>query len=175
MSEEIIGWKQDDLAAQTALDPYRPPDAVVADPWIEDDRILADRGTRLAARIVDGLLTLAAVVPGFVLMGAFQDSPEIGVALMLIVGLTFIGYQIYLLIDRGQTLGKKMLGVRIVRMDGSRVGAARLFFLRFLVPQILASIPFVGPFVALGGILVIFQQDRRCLHDHLADTKVVVA
>jgi hypothetical protein len=34
--------------------------------------------------------------------------------------------------------------------------------------------PYVGPFFGLANILFILRADRRCIHDHFADTKVVL-
>ena len=48
-------------------------------------------------------------------------------------------------------------------------------FLTSFVWAIITAVPFVGPLVGLIGILFIFRDDRRCLHDHLAGTRVVQA
>ena len=36
-------------------------------------------------------------------------------------------------------------------------------------------VPFVGGLVSLVDALLIFRDDRRCLHDEIADTIVVTA
>ena len=75
----------------------------------------------------------------------------------------------------GQTLAKKMLGIRVVRRDGSRCGLARIFFIRYLPVTVMGAVPFVGGLVSLVDALLIFRDDRRCLHDEIADTIVVIA
>ena len=40
--------------------------------------------------------------------------------------------------------------------------------------QVLAMIPIVGNFIALIDALMIFRASRKCLHDDIAGTKVIV-
>ena len=40
---------------------------------------------------------------------------------------------------------------------------------------LLTGIPMIGSLVSLVDILLIFAQDRRTLHDHIADTIVIDA
>ena len=82
----------------------------------------------------------------------------------------------YLLSTRGQTIGKLVVGTKIVDADTEQlVPLWPLFFKRFLLIQILSAIPLVGNFVGLADTLLIFRENKRCLHDDLANTKVVVA
>ena len=82
--------------------------------------------------------------------------------------------QIYLVSTRGQTLGKRFLGIRIVRAsDGSNPGFARAWLLRALVPGIIGMLPMIGSVFTFVNYGFIFRADRRCLHDLLADTRVV--
>ena len=66
-----------------------------------------------------------------------------------------------------------MLGLRIVRTDGSRAGFARLFFVRAGFAVVLPMIPFLGLLIVLADVLCIFRETRQCLHDQVADTVVV--
>jgi len=173
---------------QTLLpdNPYAAPAAAVADEASRDME-LAGRGTRLGAVLIDGLIFSLGVMPMiiavFVLggMANMKDarSMEIGVALGIGVGaLLFLGvvaWNCVLLHRRGQTIAKKLLGIRVVRKDGSRCGLARIFFARYLPVTLLGMVPFVGGLVSLVDALLIFRDDRRCLHDEIADTIVVVA
>ena len=47
--------------------------------------------------------------------------------------------------------------------------------LRALPVQIATMIPFVGPFLAVVDCLFIFGKSRHCVHDLIADTRVVTA
>jgi uncharacterized RDD family membrane protein YckC len=73
-------------------------------------------------------------------------------------------YQVVQLLRTGQTLGKKWLGVKVVRMDGG-LPTFGSHFLRGLILNVLGII----------DVVFIFRADRRCLHDLAGETKVVVA
>jgi uncharacterized RDD family membrane protein YckC len=70
-------------------------------------------------------------------------------------------------------VGKKLLGMRIVRSDGSRASAGRILGLRYTLGWVIASVPLVGSLYALVDALLIFRGSRQCLHDTIADTIVV--
>ena len=72
----------------------------------------------------------------------------------------------------GQTPGKKLCKIRIVRADTKQLpGFVKGVLIRSWLAQVLYSVPFVG----LVGILMIFGQKRQCLHDVIAGTIVVEA
>jgi uncharacterized RDD family membrane protein YckC len=73
----------------------------------------------------------------------------------------------------GQSIGKRMLKIKIARTDGSRAGLRRIFFLRFLVPGLISSIPMAGAVFNVVDNLMIFRDSRKCLHDNIADTLVI--
>jgi uncharacterized RDD family membrane protein YckC len=158
--------------------PYAPPLAEVKDAP-QTGQELAGRGTRLLAIIVDvivqmGLLfVLNLVLPWKV----FATDPSLGlmVANGVLGGVLFLAVQGWLLVKRGQTVGKIALNVRIVRKDGSAVGAGRLLGLRYGVGFVLGVIPVIGMIYALVDCLLIFRGSRQCLHDQIADTIVVRA
>lgn len=125
---------------------------------------MAGRGQRLMAAIVDGLIAaIAYFVPLF-----FLNSIEIMLACILGV----VVFQIYLLSKDGQSIGKKMLGIKIVKYDnGQNGGFMTNVVMRLILNGIIAIIPFYG----LVDVLFIFRQDQRCIHDLIAGTKVVTA
>lgn len=138
---------------------------------------LADRGTRLAAFMIDYFLTVASIVPGFVVMAVLDSEPglALGLAVLLLgfVGLT--GYQWYLISTTGQSLGKQWLRIKIVREDGSPVNFVSGVMMRIWTVFGMSMIPFVGGFVGIVDACMIFGEERQCLHDRIAQTKVVVA
>lgn len=90
-------------------------------------------------------------------------------------------YQFYLLGMRGQTLGKRLFGIRIVDMSGRPAGFVRALFLRTcLFPTVLgfvagllsAVVPIASVLLALVDLGFGLGSDRRCLHDHFAGTQV---
>jgi len=98
-------------------------------------------------------------------------------ALLMLGG--FVGllvYQIRLLAREGQSWGKKQMNIRIVRYDTGEIpGLGRLVGLRYFVNMLPEFIPFLGTIYRLVDFLLIFGEERRCLHDLIAGTKVVEA
>ena len=164
----------------TTPNPYAPPTAEVQDIYDPTGALeLADRGTRLAAAIVDGCIffgmcylpILAMVAVG---SAAGQDS-DVLVAIGFMAGMAGFGVWCWLTIPRvmanGQSIAKKMLGIKVVRTDGSPASFGRIFWLRNVVNGAMAILP-LYQFI---DWLFIFGESRQCLHDKLADTMVVKA
>ena len=158
-----------------SVNPYHPPASTGAAPPGE----LAGAGTRLLAVIIESLVLLPITIPIAYFMGSFdgimtgRQPPFINTVAMTIVGCgAFIGIN-WVFLRNGQTIGKKAAGVRIVSLDGSVLPVQRLLVTRY-VPWWAASIvPVVGGLLALIDALFIFRKDRRCIHDHIAGTKVI--
>lgn len=160
--------------------PYAAPQARVADLQTPLSRELASRGARFGAAMIDWL---AYMVPAAVLWGLLftamrnGHAPQATATTMLIVaGLLLVAVvvaNLILVIQSQQTIGKKLLKIQIVRGDGSACSPLRIIFLRGFVTSLLSGIPFVGGIFALLDPLLIFRDNRRCLHDDIADTIVV--
>ena len=170
-------------AGAEELNPYQAPAATVVDPLSRDDLFalpLASRGSRLVANILDSLSAFAAVflgiLPVSIATAASRDeeAPLAGCLLASLLLLALLAVNLYLLAKNGQTLGKKLLGIRIVRLGGEKASIWRLLFVRYLVQNGISAVPIVGPIFGLVDILFIFREDRRCLHDLAADTTVVL-
>lgn len=105
-----------------------------------------------------------------------QQMQSEGNAMVLAMSWLFIALlitNIVLLTRRGQSIGKLALGIQIVRFpDGSKAGFIKTVLLRGLLFGIIGNVPVIGPALMIGNILMIFRQDRRCLHDWVADTQV---
>jgi len=172
----------------TERNPYAPPQAEVRDapaaPPIK--RTLATRTLRLAGAIVDSVVSVVVVVPFLVSTGYGYWTAAIPGELISLGGFAvFAAMQGYPLATRGQTIGKWLVGTRIVRADNDEVPTlARTLGLRysamavgptavFSVLVLNPVIPYALIVVALIDIALIFRRDRRCLHDLIARTKVV--
>ncbi|WP_062063251.1 RDD family protein [Cellvibrio sp. OA-2007] len=79
----------------------------------------------------------------------------------------------FLLQQYGQTIGKRMMGIAIVTLDNQKPTFLLLIVQRYLSQWIMGMVPVVGIFLRLADILFIYRADRRCIHDHLAKTKVI--
>lgn len=176
-----------------APNPFAPPQAEVADVAEHGQLVLADRGVRLGAAILDGiffmlivyvpallvgLLTVGAAairmrpgMPFVELLGAFA-----GALLAGLVGLAvYIWITIVLVNRNGQTLAKRLLDIKVVRKDGSRASLGRIFWLRNVVNMLFQMVPLIGSVYGLVDVLMIFSESRQCVHDRIADTIVVRA
>lgn len=148
--------------------------------------ILAGRWPRLGAQILDGIIGCCVALPGFAVLlaaGIFSRPDHPNGALMVVgfgvLGILLLGlavYQIYRLSTCGQTIGKKLLGIKIVNhVDGSNPGFVKAFLLRGFVNGLIGAVPFVGGIYSLVDICFIFRDDKRCIHDLIAGTQVVQA
>lgn len=142
--------------------------------------ILASRGKRLGGALLDGLFGLIIMIPIMLFTGGLEQSFK-GESPSIIqqTGYVFLGLFIflalhgYLLYTRGQTIGKLIVKTRIVDRFGNIPKFGKLFILRYLILGLFVIIPILGELLAIVNILFIFRKDRRCIHDHLAQTWVV--
>ena len=177
--------------------PFAPPLAQVHDQRDDDATIeLAEPGARLGAFVIDMLpgfamllVCVLALLPLLLPLFHAEDVKSEARRLMESsfvylgsVGALFfamcIGWTIYnivLVYNYGQTFGKKVMAIRMVRTDGSRMSFARYFFLRCVAYGVLCAIPFIGWPIRLVDKLLIFRDSRQCLHDNIADTTVATA
>ena len=170
----------DDNSTTPPSQRYAPPNAEVADVSASGEAQLAGRGARLAGAIIDGVILLGLWwVVGLVTPWNIFSPKLAEAGFMALIGLQLLGLLLfaivngYLLMSRGQTIGKLLLGMRIVRPDGSAATPVRVIGLRYAVGWLLSAIPMVGMVYALVDCLMIFRADRRCVHDLIADTIVV--
>ncbi len=145
----------------------------------------ADLGKRFLGALVDGLISIVFLGPGYGIMiaGAAiadqnggQPGPLlfVGIAFMLLGGLALLGTQIYLAATRGQSIGKYFLKTQIVDFEtGVRANFVQCFLLRSVVNALIGAVPCVGGIYSIVDICFIFRQDKRCIHDLLAKTCVI--
>jgi uncharacterized RDD family membrane protein YckC len=97
-------------------------------------------------------------------------------ALWQVIGFAvFVAVQGYPLATAGQTWGKRLLKLKIVDLEGRKPSLLKLLAVRYFANRVIVAIPLVGPLYSIADPLIIFGKDRRCLHDHIAGTRVVVA
>jgi len=171
-------------AAPNQPNPYAPPQAQVSDAADGDAQAeLAGRGERLGAAILDSIIGLIVAVPLFFGMdfnalaaGNYESAfSVVGLSLAGILALIYIAITIYLVNKNGQTIAKKIVGIKVVRSDRSRASLGRIFWLRNFVNAIPSAIPYIGNVYGLVDAVFIFGDSRQCIHDKIADTIVVKA
>ncbi|WP_233261581.1 RDD family protein [Vitiosangium sp. GDMCC 1.1324] len=137
---------------------------------------LAEPGARFVAVLVDRLAVFLPFLVTSILGGVLSRGDEAAiVGVLSILGmlgsLGVLGYQLHLISTTGQSIGKRMMGILVVRTDGKPIDLGRLVLLRNLVPEFI-NMATCGLFGIVDPLLI-FTSERRCLHDHIADTKVV--
>lgn len=169
------GWQQ----------PLRPPRPPLGE--------LASWGVRLAAYLVDFVVVLVPtmLVVSVVFAGALGVSGGesdtlatvlAAVASVVIFAAVALLYAPVLMVRQGarngQTLGKQLLGIRVVRDGGEPFGfaaaAVREILLKGLAVGIASSIIPLLPFL-LDYLWPLWDDENRALHDMAASTHVVRA
>ncbi len=185
------------MSGAVAQNRFAPPRADVEDHQDgEAHMVTATRLSRLLACLIDsvGPMILGALIGVAVAIPAYErykqqhmpgiEPPPLGTTHHVTAGwawlggLLLVGYVVWsaLWVYRyGQTVGKRAMGIRVVRMDGSRVTFARFIFLRWLPLALLGLVPLVRYVIGLVDSLLIFRASSRCLHDDIAGTQVVTA
>ncbi len=116
---------------------------------------------RFAGLFMDGLV-LGTVSAFFGML--FGSESTIAAALGVLVG---VAYQVYFFTSTGQTLGSRVMGIRVMDVDGNPLS----------VTSALARV--VGAYVSgallgLGYLWMLWDDQGRTWHDMAANTTVVV-
>jgi uncharacterized RDD family membrane protein YckC len=129
---------------------------------------LVSAAVALLATIVLGvqLPTAKELGADFVLAGLLDRNPMVAGALGLLVGMGAL-YQVYLGGILGQTLGKRLFGLRVICSRGHAPGPI-VACVRFVAMALSLAI------AGLGFLWCIFDRERRALHDHLSGTYVIL-
>lgn len=173
MSETVEAKQRTDRVGEHshASDAFEPA------AWIE----------RVYAAAVDGGIVLALTVPVMailVLTGAVYPPRYNGVVSTQFVLVTALVLTLFIFLyptlwiarHQGQTIGKRLLGIRVVCADGSYLGLGHAAVREILVKQLLfgfaASFSFGA--IQMADLLWPFVDRRnRCIHDIAARTVVV--
>lgn len=129
------------------------------------------------------LRIVALLIDGFILSGIFviiviilaiiaaitrTNATTIGILIILILIALPIGYFIYMEATRGATLGKKALGLRIVKVDGRPIGSNEAI-LRSLLR--IVDNGFLGGLI--GFICILATEKQQRVGDMVAKTIVI--
>ncbi len=175
-----------------SVNPYAPPSTsggVDVLPVSESDE-LARRFARFVSAMVDGMLIVAITMPVMWATGflARTQAQQVGfleqIAMSLFGIVVMLALNGYLLATRGQTIGKMLTKIQIVdAQSGGLLPFLRVYVYRYLwllpLGFVVALIPgtvdnVLVNVVTLIEVLFIFGEARRCLHDYIAGSKVVL-
>jgi len=125
---------------------------------------------RVGAYLLDVVvLILALVVVGI----GFAIGDALGLLLLVAWFVAFlIGYWVLLEgSESGQTIGKRLVGIRVRADHGGRAGYGKAFA-RNLVARVIGLFPFVG---LIDVLWPLWDDKHQCLHDKAASTIVIRA
>ena len=135
---------------------------------------------RVGAKLIDGVLlwivnTLISVVLILVLFGTVEFNPEdkdsliafliVYVAMLVIQVSTGVAYSTWMVGKYGATLGKMACNLRIITPDGKPTYLRA--FGRHWAEMVSAMT------LGIGYLMVVFDEERRSLHDRICNTWVV--
>jgi uncharacterized RDD family membrane protein YckC len=134
----------------------------------------ADFGQRLGAFLFDLLLFFIVLMIATFLLSSFSKQSIVSsrgmLAAFYVLALALFAGNFVLLAGRaGQTIGKRLVGIRIIRENGEPVGFVNVL-LRHYVGYTLSAL---GGF--LGFIWVVWDPKHQGWHDKIARTIVVLA
>lgn len=146
---------------------------------------LASIGQRIAGALVDGVFYSVFIFTGVGIMfamlaggGEEPDPSKLMTGYWILIACSFIPTIINaaLISMSGQTVGKKVVGTRIVsQLTGAPAGFLNGFLIRNVGFGFFTGLPFIGFFIAVADICYLFTADHETLHDKLANTMVVRA
>ena len=141
---------------------------------------------RIGAFVGDTLLSITSLFFGFVIcmwmskqgwienpLKQIQSRNEFNWQLNLLVCMPFWILQIVqwgLLASRGQSIGKFILGIRVVSVSGQVSGFLQAVLVRSWICNLLS---YIVPLFTLINCILLFSDSKRCLHDYISGTRVV--
>jgi uncharacterized RDD family membrane protein YckC len=132
---------------------------------------------RVVASLVDSFLAgftqfcfalILAMTAGSLMDGMDPDSSGAYTMLTTLFGIVFgIVYSVFFTGYCGQTPGKMVLRIKVIRTNGAEISYGRAFLRE--VPGKFLSVLILG----IGYLMVAFDDRKQGLHDRIADTYVV--
>ncbi len=135
------------------------------------DLVLASRESRLIAKLIDLPFTMVSLIVASVMQSRWPATEQLQLALILL-GVFGMMAQAALLSRDGQTIGKRLLKIRVVRADTERNG----WFVTNVVVRagVNGLLSLTGIYFVVDAAFIFFS-NRLCLHDYISGTKVVGA
>jgi uncharacterized RDD family membrane protein YckC len=146
---------------------------------------VATIGSRALARIIDSVILYAIVgILYFVLVGgtaAATDGSDSSGGSIIAASFAFLGisvlitilYELVMIAIKGQTLGKMIMGIKVVRSSDGQVPGFGPAFMRWLLPMIGSFLCYVGALLVYLSPLFDSSGRVQGWHDKAANTLVI--
>ncbi|MCM3664935.1 RDD family protein [Mesobacillus subterraneus] len=119
---------------------------------------------RLGAAILDGLIIgVPLAIISYLVTGSAEDN-------IFTSTLNFLYTLLVPVVWAGYTVGKKIVGVRIAKVNGEKLGFGTMF-MRTIVGGLVYLLT-LGIGVIVSAFMVGLRQDKRAIHDFIAGTYV---
>ena len=130
---------------------------------------------RVAASIIDMSILLLPFFLYFAITAYSGKEPHINKEFGIwLTEFLIIGVQITMLVNQGQTIGKKIMKIAIVEnKTNEHPSVFKLIVLRTILPIIPFIIPILGISLLAINLAWALGDEQRCLHDFIAGTAVV--
>ena len=138
------------------------------------DTTLAGVGRRIAARLLDGLVLMPVMIALVQVFGGYQENQPLGMpeGAVRAYWVVLVAYEVLLINRRGQTVGKQLLGIRVV--DATTGAVPNLDQAgRRAAPTLVQIVPVLGIIGVALYLPLLWNPRRQGFHDQLASTVVV--
>jgi len=145
-----------------AQESIAPSEGVAAGFWI-----------RAAAALLDSVISSALQFGMAFALGTITELsgastlPMVQILIMLFSTLSGVFYYVFFTGYSGQTPGKMALRLKVVRLDDTQVSYGQAF-IRETIGKFISGIV-----LGIGYLMVALRNDKRGLHDLMADTRVI--
>ena len=176
------GYPAPGTAYPSPVPGYPPPAAWAAPgPPRFGNYVLASWGSRVAAALLDFLFIVLAFVPSVALFLADLRLAGFILLMLALIWTYFLYAPLFMMRAgerNGQTPGKQILGIRVVRQGGERMDFGWSLLRELIVKGLLIGV--VGGFffslpVVLDYLWPLWDEQNRALHDMIVSTRVVDA
>jgi len=118
-------------------------------------------GPRIVAGIIDTIILMVVIVP-LVLFGGQ------GLGTQLVISLIGIAYFIVMEATQGATIGKKVMGLKVVKKDGSAIS-----WQESVIRNLLRIVDGLPAFYIVGIVCIALTPNKQRVGDMAANTLVV--
>ncbi len=127
----------------------------------------------LSQKTLTGVFAPLELVTKYVPVGSWSNLPwlkffKMYIVLQILLVMTNYAYAVYLVAHAGQTLGKKIMGIRVISLKTHKPPRCTAAFIRETVGKFASGI-----FFGLGFFWIFFNEKHQTWHDKIAGTIVV--
>ena len=130
----------------------------------------AGSGQRFLAYLIDVVVTIIVSVVFGIILGLVVGKSSSTLMISTLFNIIFyVSYWVIYQSKSGQTIGKKMMNIKVVDSSG-KVPGVGTFFLRDTVGKIVSGI-----IIYIGFLMILWDSKKQGLHDKIAGTYVIKA